>query len=117
MIIRTILALALLCSFGHATAVSPPTIVLRGATVIDGTGAAPLADATIVIQNGRITAIGRAADIRVAAGARTLDLKGKFVIPGLMDGTSISILASRRNTFLRTRAAMTRSSSRRPRSR
>lgn len=69
-----------------ATPVSAPTLVLRGATVIDGTGAAPIVDTTIAIRAGRIAAIGRAAEVRIPAGAKIVDAEGKFVIPELMDG-------------------------------
>ncbi len=83
---RHILAAAcfLLAARG-AAADSAPVLALRGATVIDGTGAAPVGEATIVIKDGRITAIGRTADVRVPAGAHIVDLSGKYVIPGLMD--------------------------------
>jgi imidazolonepropionase-like amidohydrolase len=35
-----------------------PTIAIRAGTLIDGTGAAPVRDAVILVQNGRITAVG-----------------------------------------------------------
>src|SRR2546428_7737574 len=60
-------------------------LVVDGATLIDGTGAAPVANSVIVIDNGRITAIGPRSRVRIPAGARTVDAKGKFVIPGLID--------------------------------
>src|SRR5262245_61255515 len=60
--------------------------VLRGATLIDGTGARPVRDAAIVVSDGRVEAI--------AAGARgpwppqheVLDVSGLTVMPGLIDG-------------------------------
>ena len=53
--------------------------------VVDGTGAPPLEDQTIVIENGKIIAgISPARQARVPAGARTLDLTGHTVIPGLV---------------------------------
>src|SRR3989449_9637057 len=60
-------------------------LVVEGATLIDGTGAAPVANSVIVIDNGRITAICPRSRGRIPAGARTVDAKGKFVIPGLID--------------------------------
>jgi imidazolonepropionase-like amidohydrolase len=53
--------------------------VLTGATVVDGTGAAP-AEADIVIEDGRIVAVGRGLD-----GDESVDLAGKTVLPGLFD--------------------------------
>jgi imidazolonepropionase-like amidohydrolase len=64
--------------------VDAPVIALQNVRVVDGTGAAPVENQTIVIQNGRITAVGPAASARVPAGARTIDLQGHTVIPGMI---------------------------------
>ena len=67
-------------------AISPAyaqSTVLTGATVYDGTGRAPLADAVVVIEDGRITCVGT--DCTVPEGAETVDLAGRFVTPGLVD--------------------------------
>jgi imidazolonepropionase-like amidohydrolase len=64
--------------------VDAPVVALTHVRVIDGTGAAPAADQTVVIENGRITSVGPAAAARVPAGARVLDLTGSTVIPGMM---------------------------------
>jgi imidazolonepropionase-like amidohydrolase len=61
------------------------TLAVTGGTVIDGTGAAPLRDGVVVIENGRITAVGRAGEVNVPASATRIDAAGKFVIPGLID--------------------------------
>ena len=61
------------------------TVALVGARVIDGTGAAPIANATILVSNGRIERIGPAASLKVPAGAMRVDLAGKIVIPGLIN--------------------------------
>jgi enamidase len=60
------------------------TLALTHGRVIDGTGAAPRTDQTIVVENGRITAIGDASQVRAPANAQVLDLTGKSVIPGLV---------------------------------
>jgi imidazolonepropionase-like amidohydrolase len=64
--------------------VDSPVVVLRHVRVIDGTGAAPREDQSIVIDHGKIAAIGAAAGIAVPAGAQVLDLAGSSVIPGLV---------------------------------
>jgi imidazolonepropionase-like amidohydrolase len=64
---------------------SASPIALVGATLIDGTGAAPVANSTIVVSNGRITAAGPSASIRIPASARRIDVRGKSIIPGLWD--------------------------------
>jgi imidazolonepropionase-like amidohydrolase len=61
------------------------TLVITGGTVIDGTGAAPLPHGVVVMENGRIAAIGQAGGIAVPANATRIDATGKYVIPGLMD--------------------------------
>ena len=61
------------------------TIVLSGATVIDGTGRPPLENATVVMEGDRILTVGEAASIAAPPGATLIDGRGKFVIPGLVD--------------------------------
>jgi imidazolonepropionase-like amidohydrolase len=56
-----------------------------GATLIDGTGAAPVADSAVVIHNGSIAAAGPRAKVRIPKGAHVVDAKGKFLLPGLWD--------------------------------
>jgi len=65
-------------------AVDTPTVALTHVRVIDGTGAQPRENQTLVIRDGRIAALGDAASVQVPAGARILDLTGKSVIPGLV---------------------------------
>ena len=65
-------------------AVSEPTVALTNVRVIDGTGAAPRENQTVIIQNGRILRVGASAATQVPAGARTIDLAGHTVIPGLV---------------------------------
>jgi imidazolonepropionase-like amidohydrolase/ketosteroid isomerase-like protein len=59
--------------------------VLRGVTVIDGTGAPPIRNAAVVITGDRISAIGPRASGDLDAGARVLDLPGKTLVPGFID--------------------------------
>lgn len=61
-----------------------PVVALTNVRVLDGTGAAPREAQTVVIENGRITAVGPAAATKVPAGARVLDLAGHTVIPGIV---------------------------------
>jgi imidazolonepropionase-like amidohydrolase len=59
-------------------------VALTNVRVVDGTGAAPAEGQTIVIQNGRIASVAPAAQAKVPAGARVLDLTGHTVLPGLV---------------------------------
>ena len=64
---------------------APATVALVGARVIDGTGAAPIANATLLVTNGRIERIGPSASLKVPAGAARIDVAGKTIIPGLVN--------------------------------
>jgi imidazolonepropionase-like amidohydrolase len=64
--------------------VQEPVVALVGVRVIDGTGAPAREGQTVILRDGRIEAVGPAASTRVPAGARTLDLPGHTVIPGLV---------------------------------
>lgn len=59
--------------------------VLTNFTLIDGTGAAPLASAAMVVADGRITWVGPRTSLKAPAGAETIDLSGKFVMPGIIN--------------------------------
>jgi imidazolonepropionase-like amidohydrolase len=61
------------------------TRVLSGATLIDGTGAAPIPDAAVVIDGDRITAAGPRAALAWPADAEVVDVRGRTLIPGLID--------------------------------
>jgi imidazolonepropionase-like amidohydrolase len=64
--------------------VSESRVALQHVRVVDGTGKAPLEDQTILIDNGKITALGPAAATQVPAGVRAMDLTGHTVIPGIV---------------------------------
>lgn len=64
--------------------VDAPVVALTNVRVIDGTGAPARASQTIIIKGGTIDAIGDAGKVTPPAGATTLDLAGRSVIPGLV---------------------------------
>ena len=74
----------LLLSVG-APVLAQQVTVLRGARLIDGTGAAPISNAVIVITDDRITAVGPAASVTVPAGAKVVDLGDVTLLPGFID--------------------------------
>ena len=63
-------------------AVSDSVVALTNVRVIDGTGAAPRTGQTVVMKGGVIQSIGDAASAKIPAGARTMDLAGRTVMPG-----------------------------------
>jgi imidazolonepropionase-like amidohydrolase len=65
-------------------AVEDPVVALVNARVIDGTGAPARAGQTLILRQGTIAEIGPTGTVAVPTGARTIDLAGKSVIPGLV---------------------------------
>lgn len=61
-----------------------PVIALRHVRVIDGTGTAARADQTLLVRDGRIAAMGAEGTVAIPAGAESIDLAGRSVIPGLV---------------------------------
>ncbi len=70
--------------------VETPALVLAGGTVVDvtnwGQTARDLANAIVIVRDGRITDVGAAGAVAIPKGARVIDCTGKFLIPGLVDG-------------------------------
>src|SRR5688500_12992597 len=99
--------LALSCSgSGGESKEAPPggaaALVFRNFTLIDGTGGAPLAPAAMVVQNGRVSWVGSATDLKAPEGATVTDLNGAYVIPGLMDmhahiGNTVDLVQDKSN--------------------
>ncbi len=88
---RALMACAALTALGFALsadAQGQQAVVIRGGTLIDGLGGAPVPNSVIVIQGNRITAAGRANQVQVPAGAQVIDATGKWITPGLVDAKS-----------------------------
>ena len=68
-----------------AQAPAATTVVLTGGRLIDGTGLAPLEQATLVITNGRIEAVGAPAAVKIPSGATAIDMAGKTIVPGFIN--------------------------------
>ncbi len=61
-------------------------LVVRGGTLIDGTGADPIANAVLVIKGDRILDVGPAGQVSIPSNvARTVDVTGLYIMPGLVD--------------------------------
>ena len=63
----------------------PNVIAIRNVTVIPGTGAPPFSDATVLIRDDHIAAIGPAAETIVPTGARVIEGRDKFLVPGFIE--------------------------------
>jgi imidazolonepropionase-like amidohydrolase len=77
------------CGAPRAKLVLPPPIsastAIVGVTLWDGTGRAPVTDAITVVRGDRILCAGAAGECQVPQGAKVIEAKGQFLIPGLID--------------------------------
>jgi len=78
-------ATVVLAFYAAGMQAQPVSLAIVGATVIDGTGRAPLTNAVVVITGNRIAAVGPRGSTTVPSGAQTIDAAGAFVVPGFVD--------------------------------
>ena len=60
-------------------------VVYEGARLILGDGSAPIEDSAFVVANGEFRAVGKRGSVEIPADATHVDLKGKTVMPALVD--------------------------------
>ena len=72
---------------GLRSAYDRPTgqVALVGATVITMNGTEVIPNATILVDRNRISAVGPSGSVQVPAGARRIDVAGKYIMPGIID--------------------------------
>ena len=61
-------------------------LVVQGGKLIDGTGRPPIEDSVIVIEKGRFLAVGRRGEVPIPADAQVIEVRGKTILPGFIDG-------------------------------
>ena len=61
-------------------------LVVQGGKLIDGTGRPAIEDSVIVIEAGRFLAVGRRGEVPIPADAQVIDVRGKTILPGFIDG-------------------------------
>jgi imidazolonepropionase-like amidohydrolase len=71
--------------FAQDRSTPPRTLAFTHVTVIDGTGAEPKPDSTVILEGDRIIEIGPAARVRIPKHAQVVDARGNFLIPGMWD--------------------------------
>jgi imidazolonepropionase-like amidohydrolase len=76
-------------------------LMIVDGTIIDGTGRAPLEGQSILVDQNRIAAIGKRAELQVPASATVIDARGKYVIPGLMDANVHLLIDTRMENLVR----------------
>ncbi len=77
------LLLGLIALTTPSTAQSQTAFV--GATIIDGNGGTPIEDGILLIQNGRVTAVGTRAQVPIPEKATVRDVNGKTIMPGIIN--------------------------------
>jgi len=89
MICKHPLAILLLFFFAQSSA-QDSIIVLKGATVIDvdnfGSSQQDIKNAVVIVSGNRIKEVGVAGHLKIPAGAKVLDVSGKYIVPGLIEG-------------------------------
>ena len=83
--ITVIAWVAALLSAQPAQVAQPGVKAFTGFTLIDGRGLAPVPNAVLVVRDGRIVAAGGASSTQVPEGAERMDLRGLFVMPGMVN--------------------------------
>jgi imidazolonepropionase-like amidohydrolase len=58
---------------------------ISGATLVDATGAAPIADSVVIVRNGRIGAAGPRSQVAIPPNMTVVDAKGQTLLPGLWE--------------------------------
>jgi hypothetical protein len=70
--------------------VPPPAVALIGGTFIDlsksGHGTQDIPAVVVVLRDGKIEAVGPTALVNIPKNARTIDCRGAYILPGLIDG-------------------------------
>ncbi len=61
-------------------------LAIKGGKLIDGTGRQPIENSVILIEGGRFKAVGNAREVPIPPDAEVVDVSGKTVMPGFMDG-------------------------------
>lgn len=64
---------------------TPPAVLYEGARLIIGDATAPIENGAFVVQNGRVTALGKRGAVSAPAGAARVDLTGKTVMPAIVN--------------------------------
>jgi len=75
----------LLTAVHLSAAEPPPTIAVKAGRLIDPAAGTVTPNAVVLVEEGRVTAVGPTSSVVIPAGARVIDLSGMTVLPGLMD--------------------------------
>jgi len=83
--IARLAAAAAIVASSPIPAIGQPSIAITRVSVIDGDAPSPRTDQTVVIDGNRIVRVGASGSVAVPPGARIVDGRGKFLLPGFWD--------------------------------
>lgn len=83
--VHVMVAIGLAACLAAPLAANAQDVAVVGATLIDGNGGPPLPYSIILIQDGRITAVGAHGEVVIPPDATRIDAKGRWVVPGFID--------------------------------
>ncbi|MDQ6609260.1 MAG: amidohydrolase family protein [Bacteroidota bacterium] len=96
------LLIMLVCSLSASAQQKP--IALTGATIVDVTNYGntnhDLHNAVVIIQNGKIIKVGSKPKTKIPKGAQVIDVTGKYIVPGLIDGFTTINNQGQANAYL-----------------
>jgi len=80
-----VISLSVILTFSQEEKEKKALIALVGGTLIDGTGASPLANATVLMEGNKIKAVGPSKKVKIPEEAKKVDVSGKWILPGFID--------------------------------
>ncbi|HSI75067.1 MAG TPA: hypothetical protein VK957_04215, partial [Lunatimonas sp.] len=86
LILIPLLALFLLSCATSEQVTEHPYTAFVGATIIDGSGNEPIPNGVLLLQNHRIVAVGSREEVTLPDEAEVIEVIGKTIIPGLING-------------------------------
>lgn len=98
---KRFIAICLLLLSCAVTNAEQDNLALIGATVVTATGEAPIADAVILISGGKIQQVGAKRDVAIPDAFRQIDVRGKWITPGIIDSNIHLILMTVPEFFIK----------------
>ena len=98
--VHLMLAVGLAACLAAPLAARAQDVAIVGATLIDGNGGPPMPYSIILIQDGRISAVGSHGEVMVPPDVTRIDAKGRWVVPGFIDtNVHLSLYGGQRDRY------------------
>ena len=83
--IPLVLALAVVLAGCGAPEQELPSYAIVGATLMDGTALPPISDSIVLVEHGKISAMGPASEVPIPNGVKRVNGQRRFVFPRILD--------------------------------